>query len=160
MTDGTDAVRPLERHEEDFLRALARTVLAVPRGFDADLGRGLGLSTSEYFALMHLSEAPGQRLRMSDLAAATALSQAATTRVVTCLVGKGLVERQRSVDDGRGYEAVLVAPGRACLERARPAHVASVRQRIFDRLDGIDLAACTAALSRISDDRQPRGMTR
>jgi len=160
MTDGDDAVRPLDPQEEDFLRALMRVLVVVPRAFDSDLGRELGLSTSEYGALMHLSEAPRQRLRMGDLAAATALTQAATTRVVKCLEGKGLVQREPSAEDGRGQDAVLVAAGRACLERARPTHVASARRRIFDKLDGIELASCIAALGSIAQDHEPRRTTR
>jgi hypothetical protein len=37
--------------------------------------------------MMHLSEAPGQVLRTSDLAAASALSLSGMTRIVTRLVG-------------------------------------------------------------------------
>jgi DNA-binding MarR family transcriptional regulator len=134
------------------MRALARVVVYIPRVFEADLGRDQGFSTSEYFALMHLSEAPGGRLRMGDLSTRTALSLGAVTRVVKALEDKGLAERRQSPADGRGHEAVLTEAGRSRLGQVRPVHVASVRRRVFDKLSGIDLAACTDALARIGQD--------
>src|SRR5712691_12055402 len=62
------AVVALSAWEEAFLRAWSRAALSVPRALDADLQAGQGMSLSEYTALMHLSEAPGRSLRMSDLA--------------------------------------------------------------------------------------------
>ena len=143
---------PLSEDEEAFLRQLARCLVYVPRVFMADLGREHGLSTSEYFTLMHVSEAPEGRVRMGDLASSTALSLGAVTRVVKVLVGKGLLERRPSADDGRGYEAVLTPAGLSRLALARPAQLASVRTRIFDKLEGVDLRAGTLMLARMCDD--------
>lgn len=150
----TTAVGPgtLSGGQEDFLRALARTLVFLPRAFIADLGREHELSMSEFFTLMHLSESPQRRLRMGDIAAATALSLGAVTRLVKLLEAKGLVERVPSAADGRVHEAVLTQGGQLRLDLARPAHEESVRRRIFDRLDPADLRTCTAALLRISDD--------
>jgi DNA-binding MarR family transcriptional regulator len=150
--EGRPESQPLSVEEEEFVRALARVVIYIPRVFEADLGRAEGFSTSEFFALMHLSESPGGRLRMGDLAARSALSLGAVTRVVKVLESKGLVERRPSPSDGRGYEAVLTEPGCSRLGQVRPAQVASVRRRVFDKLAGIDLQACTDLLSRISQD--------
>ena len=61
---------PLSGAEEAFLRAWSRAALTVPRALDADLLIGQGMSLSDYSALMHLSEAPGRSLRMSELASA------------------------------------------------------------------------------------------
>ncbi len=151
MDDGAQ-VRPLTAEEEAFLSALARVVVYTPRAFAADLGRAHGFGMSEYFTLMHLSEAPGARLRMGDLAAESALSLAAVTRVVTVLEAKGLVERQPCLSDGRGHEAVLTEAGRSRLGQVRPAMVASVRRRMFDKLVGIDLEPVTEAMARMSTD--------
>lgn len=152
MDDEAHVPRPLSAEEEAFMRALAQVVVYIPRAFAADLGRTHGFGMSEYFTLMHLSESPGARLRMGDLAAESALSLAAVTRVVTALEAKGLVERRPSPSDGRGHEAVLTEAGRSRLGQVRPAQVASVRRRVFDKLAGLDLEACTEALSRIGRD--------
>src|SRR5438874_13730284 len=76
------AMVPLSVEEEAFLRAWSRAALTVPRALDADLLAGQGMSLSEYTALMHLSEAPGRSLRMSELASACALSLSGMSRVV------------------------------------------------------------------------------
>ncbi len=143
---------PLTADEEAFLGALARVAIYLPRNFDADLGRAEGFPMSEYTVLMDVSEAPGRRLRMGDLASQTALSPGAVTRVVKVLEAKGLVEREVSADDGRGQEAVLTERGRLRLEQIRPAHVAGARLRVFDKLAGVDLAPCTDVLNRICQD--------
>lgn len=143
---------PLSDEQEEFLRALGRTLVFLPRAFIADLGQEHGLSMSEFFTLMYLSDAPQQRLRMGDVAAATALSLGAVTRVVKLLEGKGFVERKPNAADGRVHEAVLTEAGRERLGQARPAHLASVRRRIFDKVDGLDLSMCIAALSRMSEE--------
>jgi DNA-binding MarR family transcriptional regulator len=153
IADGLQAAPdPLTAEQDAFLRALARVVLYVPRNFQIDLGRAEGFSTSEYFVLMHLYEAPSRRLRMGDLAAHTALSPGAVTRVVKVLETKGLAERQPSTLDGRGQDAVLTEHGRLRLDQVRPTHWASAHRRVFDKLAGTDLATCTEVLNRISHD--------
>jgi DNA-binding MarR family transcriptional regulator len=149
------AAASLSAREEGFLQALSRAVVFIPRVLEADLGRVHGLSTSEFFALMHLSEAPSGSLRMGDLAAQSALSLGAVTRVVKLLEGKGLVQRRRSAADGRGQDAILTEAGLARLALVRPAMVDSARRRVFDKLaelDGADLDACTAVLSCITQN--------
>ena len=57
MGDDTDptSTAELNDQEEDFLRALARVMLYVPRAFASDLGRRHGLFQSEFFPLMYMS---------------------------------------------------------------------------------------------------------
>ncbi len=151
--EAASTARALSDQEEEFLRALARVLVFVPRVFASDLGREHGLSMSEFFTLMYLSESGGGRLRMGDLAARSSLTLGAMTRVVKLLEGKNLVARVPGVTDRRACEAVLTDFGRTRLMEMRPVLVASARRRIFDTFDGIDLRACTAALSRITEDR-------
>jgi DNA-binding MarR family transcriptional regulator len=106
--------------------------------------RGLGLRD--------LSEAPGRRLRMSDLAGASALSLSGMTRIVTRLEGQGLVQRERSSCDGRGWNAVLTDDGLHRLRQAWPTHLASVRRHVIDHVRTVDLPAFTAALQRFAAD--------
>src|SRR2546421_4911200 len=98
--DGQEpALVPLSVEEEAFLRAWSRAALTVPRALDADLLSGQSMSLSEYTALMHLSEAPGRSLRMSDLASACALSLSGMSRIVSRLELQGLAERERAPCD-------------------------------------------------------------
>ncbi len=155
-----DELVPLTTEEEAFFRAFARAIMTAPRTFDADLLREQHLSLSEYSALMHLSEAPGRRLRMSDLAGAGALSLSGMTRIVNRLQGQGLVHRERSCSDGRGWHAVLTDAGFARLRRAWPTHLASVRRHVLDHLDDVDVPALTAALQRFAADPASAGVER
>ena len=145
-------VVPLSVEEEAFLRAWSRAALTVPRALDADLVTGEGMSHSEYIALMHLSEAPGRNLRMSDLATACALSLSGMSRIVSRLEAQGLVHRERASGDGRGLNAVLTDAGLKRLRRAWPTHLASVRRHMMDHVRELDLPVVTAALQRFATD--------
>ena len=131
-------------------RALMRIVKSLPRHLDSDLVRSVGLTASEYTTLMHLSEAPNRRMRMSELAATANLSLSGMTRIVTRLENQGLIERTRCDEDARGWNAVLTDAGLARLEEAWPAHLASARRHVFDHLEGTDLIQLIHALRRIA----------
>ena len=128
-------VEALSEAEEAFWRALMRIVLSLPRRLDSDLVRTVGLTANEYTTLMCLSEAPRRELRMSDLASAAALSASRMTRLVDDLQSRGLVGKRASSEDGRGNIAKLTPAGMAKLKTAWPAHLASVRSRVFDHVD-------------------------
>ncbi|HEY1634086.1 MAG TPA: MarR family winged helix-turn-helix transcriptional regulator [Acidimicrobiales bacterium] len=138
---------PLTADEEAFLRAFLRALVTVPRALDGDLMTSHGVSLTDYVGLMHLSEAPGHTLRIGDLANMCALSLSGTTRIVSRLEEQGLLRREQSASDARGWEAVLTGSGLAHLRRAWPSHLASVRRHIIDQLDDVDLPPITAAVS-------------
>jgi DNA-binding MarR family transcriptional regulator len=143
---------PLSADEEAFLRAWSRAALTVPRALDADLLAGQGMSLTEYIALMQLSESQGRTLRMSELAAACALSLSGMSRIVSRLEAEGLVARERASSDGRGLNAVLTDAGLRRLRRAWPTHLASVRRHVMDHLGELDLPVVNAALQRFTSD--------
>ncbi|RAY11857.1 MarR family transcriptional regulator [Actinomadura craniellae] len=142
-------VRPLNAEEDAVLRALGRMMNVLPRVMDAELVREQGLPLTEYLVLMYLSEAPNRRLRMSELAAACALSLSGMTRIVTRLEAQDLVQRVKCDEDARGLNAVLTDTGLARLEQAWPSHLASVRRNVFAHLDGLDLTRLAHALEHI-----------
>lgn len=141
---------PLTAKEEAAWRALARAVLVIPRLLDGDMLEAHGLNITEYNVLMNLSEAPKRSLRMSELANYVAITDSGLTRVLDRLSRRGLVERVRAHDDGRGQIAVLTRAGLARLKKAWPSHLASVRFHILDHLEGLDLVALADALTNIA----------
>jgi DNA-binding MarR family transcriptional regulator len=141
---------PLSPEEEAVARAIGRAIIVVPRAIDADLMREQRLTLNEYAALMHLSEAPGHRLRMSELAAECDVSLSGMTRIVGRLEADGLVERVQCAEDARGSNAVLTDVGLARLKAAYPTHLASVRRHVVDHLGEIDLVRLAAALRRFA----------
>jgi DNA-binding MarR family transcriptional regulator len=150
MSEDPQRLVPLTADEEALVRAIGRALLTVPRALDADLLDGTGLSLSEYTALMHLSEAPDRRLRMSDLAAVCAVSISGMTRIVNRLEERDLLRRERCPADGRSWNAVLTDAGLLRLRQAWPTHLASVRRHVLDHLQAVDLPALTAALQRFA----------
>ncbi len=143
-------VDPLSATEEVFWRSLMRIVLSLPRRLDSDLVRTVGITANEYTTLMCLSEATGHELRMADLANAAALSASRMTRLVDELQARGLVTKRASAQDGRGNVARLTPAGLAKLKKAWPAHLASVRERVFDQVDPSTVADAAQALSEIA----------
>jgi DNA-binding MarR family transcriptional regulator len=151
------APQPLTEREQAFLRAFARALMTVPRELDADLMREEGMSATEYFTLMHLSEVPRRSLRMSDLATAAGLSVSGMTRIVQRLEAQGFVRRGKSACDGRSWIAALTDAGYQRLSEAWPTHLASVRRHVIDHLGDVDLDAFTAALQQFATDGCARG---
>jgi DNA-binding MarR family transcriptional regulator len=143
-------VEPLSSSEELMWRALMRIVKTLPRHLDNDLVRSAGLTASEYTMLMHLSEASNRELRMADLAEATGLSASRTTRLVGDLQSRGLVTKRGSSADGRSNIAKLTAPGMAKLKSAWPAHLASVRTRVLDHIEGSAVLPTAQVLAAVA----------
>ena len=92
--------------------------------------RGLPLTWFDVLAQLH--NAPGNRLRMKELAGSIMLSKSGLTRVVDRMVGADLVAREACPSDRRGYEAVLTVAGRQAFEEAYPVHLEGI-QRHFSR---------------------------
>ncbi|MGH9046608.1 MAG: MarR family winged helix-turn-helix transcriptional regulator [Acidimicrobiales bacterium] len=130
---------PLCGEEERAWRSLARAFTVVPRVLEAEIHAAHGVTMTEYFVLVHLSEAPDRRLRMSELAERGAMSLSAISRVVDALGRRGLVERERCASDGRGLLAILTDAGLACLEEVYPTHLRGVREHVIGHLAGLDL---------------------
>jgi DNA-binding MarR family transcriptional regulator len=143
-------LEPLSPEEEAVARAIGRAIIVVPRAIDADLMREQRLTLNEYAALMHLSEAPERRLRMSELAAECDVSLSGMTRIVGRLEVDGLIERVQCAEDARGSNAVLTDAGLARLEEAYPTHLASVRRHVIDHLGELDLVRLAEALRRFA----------
>jgi DNA-binding MarR family transcriptional regulator len=137
-----------------FLRAHA----AVTRKLEADLIAECQLPLAWYDVLVQLVEAPGRRLRMTDLAGAVLISRSGLTRLVDRLVADGLVRREPAVDDARGTFAVVTDAGYERLRAATPTHLRGVGGYVIDRISPEQLAALGEACAQIAaadEDTQP-----
>jgi DNA-binding MarR family transcriptional regulator len=103
------------------------------RQMDLDL-RADGLSHHDYGILAFLSEAPGRKLRMTELAAATAQTRSRLSHQISRLEVRGLVRREECEGDKRGMMAVLTDAGLDTIVRIAPRHVESARRHFIDRL--------------------------
>ena len=100
---------------------------------DLDLD-GHDLSMADYEVLAQLSEAPGRRIRMSELAEIAMLSKSRLSHRITVMEKAGWVKRQACTEDKRGSWAVMTDKGYRAIVKAAPDHVRSVRARFLDRL--------------------------
>jgi DNA-binding MarR family transcriptional regulator len=150
MSAPPPAPEPLSGAEEAVMRAFGRVILLLPRALDADLAREQRMSLSEYTAMRLLSETPGHRMRMSELAVACDMSLSGMTRLAAKLESLAFLERVPCESDARGYNAVLTPAGLARLREAWPTHLASARRHIFDHLGELDLHKLAQALEAIA----------
>lgn len=116
---------------------------------DRDLRTGHDLTLADYEILVHLSEAPDERLRMAELADAALISRSRLTHRVDRLASRGLVAREACPTDKRGMFAVLTPAGRGLIQRSAPTHVASVRRYVVDQLNESELQALASGLHTV-----------
>ncbi|GAA1489101.1 MarR family winged helix-turn-helix transcriptional regulator [Brachybacterium sacelli] len=118
----------------------------------------IDLTLGEYEILVRLSEAQGRFLRMSELADRVVHSRSRLTHTVSRMEKRGLVERVRCSDDGRGRQAQLTEAGMALLEKAAPTHVRSVRELLLDVVGHDDFLELGRILGRAVPEDAPIGI--
>jgi DNA-binding MarR family transcriptional regulator len=102
-----------------------------------------GLSMPDYEVLVHLTDNPEGRIRVTDLARLLQWERSRVSHHTTRMERRRLVQRLECAEDGRGAFIVITPQGRAAIEQAAPGHVTTVRRLIFDALtaDEIDALA-------------------
>ena len=118
-----------------------RMFLLLNAAVNRDLARDSGLSEPDYDVLSNLSDAPGHRDRLSELAARMLWSQSRLSHHISRMEQRGLVTRQGHETDGRGSVVVLTQRGLRTIEKAAPQHVESVRHHIIDVLTPAQIKA-------------------
>lgn len=149
----------LDPAEQEAWRAYLDSTRLLLQALDRQLEADADISLLDYEVLVKLSEAPGRRMRMRDLANATLSTRSGTTRAVTRLEQTGWVRRVECENDKRGMEAELTDEGAAKLAATAPGHVAAVRAHMFDLLTPRQVENIRAVGARMRDHltRQPGG---
>ncbi|MET9171143.1 MarR family winged helix-turn-helix transcriptional regulator [Streptomyces misionensis] len=101
------------------------------------------LSVREYSLLDVLSrqhDGEGGHLQMKQVADAVVLSQSATTRLVTRLEDRGLLERYLCPTDRRGIYTNVTEEGLRLLQKARPTNDAALREALDKASENPELA--------------------
>nr|WP_026922610.1 MarR family transcriptional regulator [Glycomyces arizonensis] len=109
-----------------------------------------GLSVREFSLLNVLSRQKDGHLQMREVAEAVVLSQSATTRLVTRLEDRGLLERTICADDRRGIYTDVTASGASLLASARPTNDAALREALDEASADPELKPLVEALERVS----------
>ncbi len=140
---------PLSDPEQLCWRTFIESSWALHTHLEDELRADTGLSMNDYHVMVVLSEAPGRRLRMGELAGRLVFSPSRVTYQISSMVRRGLVRKQACPEDGRGQEAVLTDDGMAALEAAAPLHLVTVRDSFIDRLDEEELAVITRVFQKV-----------
>lgn len=119
-----------------------------------------GLAGTDFDTLLRLARSPQRRLRMSDLAAQTALSTSGITRIVDRLERQKLVRRDLSADDRRGCSAVLTEDGYRRLAADLPPLLDTIQRRFVDPLTSDQLNGLTDSLRVLRDALRPSATAR
>ena len=149
MTSTTTQIEELTPTELGAWRGMLRVHSALVRELDAELLDKNDLPLSSYDVLIYLQAAPDKRLRMAELADSVLLSRSGVTRLVDRLEREGLIVRDACTSDGRGLFAVLTDKGEEVLARARPAHLAGVRERFLRHFSDDELKQLARCWERV-----------
>lgn len=141
---------PLSHVELDAWRSFLRAHARVTRVLDAELTAECDLPLGSYEVLLHLNDAPGHLLRMTDLADRVVLSRSGLTRLVDRMEREGLIKRESCPSDLRGTNAVITPEGRRRLKAAAPVHLRGVREHIVDQLTPDEIEVLARALGRVA----------
>ncbi len=130
-----------------FLESHARLLSRL----EVELREETGMPLTWYDVLVHLAEAPENRLRMQELARRVLISKSGLTRLVDRLCAAGYLTREPDPEDGRGTLAVMTVAGRNALRAAAPFHLAGVERAFADRMSARQQEVVASALQQILD---------
>jgi len=104
-----------------------------------------------YDVLVTLEKAPGQRLRMSELAGSIVTSRSTLTRLVDRLEAEGLLRREACPNDLRGSYAVLTPAGAKARLAAWPIVSRSIVELFASHVSDQEADVIAKALGRVAD---------
>lgn len=125
-------VRWLNEREHRAWRGFLDMSTLLRAKLGSDLQRETGMSDADYTVLVHLSEAPGGRLRPCDLGAGIQWEKSRLSHHIGRMEQRGLVRRVPCTTDNRGAWVTITAAGRRAIEKAAPRHLEHVRAAFFD----------------------------
>jgi DNA-binding MarR family transcriptional regulator len=137
-------------------REFIETIEALRSEIASRLLAETSLSAGDYSVLLALSEAPGQRMRSSELAAAITWERSRLSHHLGRMERRGLIRRDECAADSRGAEVVLTTTGAAAFNGATIPHLRAVRELFVDAFtpEQLDAARIVAAALRIHQDHR------
>ena len=148
----------METHiSQDSLAAwetLIRTIGPLLKTFDHEMERDFSIPLTWYDVLIQLSEASEGKLRMQALTDKVVLSRSGLTRLLDRMEHAGLVRREHSPEDRRGYYAVLTDQGRHLFSRAQPAHLKSIQEHFARHLSAADIRDLARIMGKVHQANQ------
>ena len=104
---------------------------------------------SDYEVLVHLTDDPAGRIRVTELAGLLQWERSRVSHHVTRMERRGMVEREACADDGRGAFVAITPAGRTAIEQAAPGHAQLVRGLVFDVLTAGDVRSLETVIDKL-----------
>jgi DNA-binding MarR family transcriptional regulator len=139
--DSVDEPRWLDEREARAWRGFISMQTQLLRRLSQQMQRDDRLSDADFEVLVRLSEAPGGRQRVFELAQASQWEKSRLSHHLSRMAQRGLVVRQTCPTDSRGAFVMLTEAGRRAIEEAAPKHVEHVRRWFIDALSPDQLDA-------------------
>jgi DNA-binding MarR family transcriptional regulator len=154
-------VRWLTAQEERVWRRWLTLNVLLSATLHRELQDDAGLSMPDFEVLVHLTDSPEGRIRVTDLARLLQWDRSRVSHHVTRMERRRLVQRVECAEDGRGAFIAITPQGRAAIEQAAPGHVTTVRRLVFDALSPEELDAFATIIGKVLAqlDNQPGGLT-
>ena len=141
-------VRWLSAQEERVWRRWLTLNARLSATLHKELQDDAGLSMPDFEVLVHLTDSPQGRIRVTDLAKALQWERSRVSHHVTRMERRRLVQRVECAEDGRGAFIVITPQGRAAIEQAAPGHVNAVRRLVFDALSDEEVNAFATIIEK------------
>ena len=141
-------VRWLTAKEERVWRRWLTLNARLSATLQRELQDDAGLSMPDYEVLVHLTDSPEGRVRVTDLARLLQWERSRVSHHVTRMESRRLVQRVECAEDGRGAFVVITPQGRAAIEQAAPCHVDTVRRLVFDALNPEEVDALATIIDK------------
>lgn len=141
MSTSRPGRRTPNRQELEVWRAFVETTEAVRTELGRRLQNDTGLSPGDYVVLLGLSEAPGHRLRSSDLASEIGWERSRLSHHLARMERRDLISREDCATDNRGAEIVLTDAGAAAFRGSITPHFRAIRELFVDALTPDQLVA-------------------
>ncbi len=157
-----DEARWLDEDEQRAWRSFQVMQARLNAQLARDLSTHSDLSYQDYMVLVALTAQPDGCLRLTRLGHELGWEKSRISHQVTRMAERGLVQKCRSGDDGRGALVHVSPLGRGRIEAAAPSHVEAVRRLFVDRLtrqqlEGLAVVAQTVLAAVVSEELCPGG---
>jgi DNA-binding MarR family transcriptional regulator len=141
-------VRWLTAEEQRVWRRWLTLNARLSATLQRELQDDAGLSMPDFEVLVHLTDSPEGRVRVTDLARLLQWERSRVSHHVTRMERRRLVQRVECAEDGRGAFVVITPRGRAAIEQAAPGHVNTVRRLVFDALSPEEVDAFATIIEK------------
>jgi DNA-binding MarR family transcriptional regulator len=139
----------LSAQEERLWRGWLTLNAELSATLQRELQDDSGLSMPDFDVLVHLTDSPEGRVRVTELARLLYWERSRVSHHVTRMERRGLVERTECAEDGRGAFIAVTPAGRAAIEQAAPGHVRAVRRLMFDALSKEEVDRLGTAIDKM-----------